>query len=140
MSLRWFHRLGLTIIDKAIIAIVIVIVSLDVSQGFSQLGVNIIVTVLLVLILYGLSVFIASIPKWLYQGEGRWTNILLGGISALFVLLLFPTLLEGFFWLANMLGWLDYELRTPLRNILLITFVLRAFLKGYLSRRWGKNT
>lgn len=138
MPLRWFHKLGLTIIDKLFIAFILFLVSLDVSKGFNQIGFDLVVTILVVFVLYIVTVFIASIPRLLISKDGKYTNWVMGGFTALIIWLLFPKLLEWFFIIANFLGIIDYQLSMPLSDILLWTFVIRAFLVGFLARRWGK--
>jgi hypothetical protein len=135
-GLRWFHRVALTTIDKAIIAIALTIVSIDVSKGFSQIGWGLVFTMLVVFILYLVTVVIANIPNLFIGNKGRWTSLVMGGFTALMIYLLFPWLLETFFAIANFIGWIDYSPSVEIRTILLITFVLRAFLVGYMKRRW----
>ena len=128
MSLRWFHKLGLTMIDKLIIAFVLFLVSLDISKGFSQIGWDLVLTCIIVLVLYLITVLIASIPKLFVTNAGRWTKWIIGGFTALMILLLFPVLLGWFFTIANLFGWMEYTPALPLQTVLMITFMFRAAL------------
>lgn len=137
-GLRWFHSAFLTVVDKAIIAFALFLVALDTSKGFSQLGWDLLFTMIVVFIIYLICVVVANIPSFLVGAQGRWTSMILGGFSALMIFLLFPWLLNAFFFLGNLFGFTDYYPSLPISTVLLITFVIRAFLVGYMRRRWSK--
>jgi len=134
-ALRWYHKLGLTILDKAIIAFLLFLVTLDVSKGLSEVGFSLLTTLVIVLILYLVVYIIANIPKALILNRGKYTNAILGGLAAFITWLAFPTLLDYTFMFTNFVGWTDFHPSLPLREILLYTFVIRAGLIYWLSRR-----
>lgn len=135
-TITWFHRVFLTLLDKAIIGFALFLVALDTSQGFTQLGYDMLFTMLLVFIIYMICIIVANIPKFLIGAQGRWTALILGFFSALLIMLLFPWLLETFFAVSNFFGWTDYYPVLPIRTVLMVTFVIRAFFVGYMRRRW----
>lgn len=135
--IHFLKRLTTSIVDKMIIAFSLFIVATDVSAGFQQMSIDMVTSMLIVFALYAITVTIASIPKLIARTENRWSNLILGGFSALFIWLLFPKLLEWTFFILNLLGWITFQISVPIQNILLITFVFRAFLIGYMKRRWA---
>ncbi len=135
--MKLLQRFGLWTLDKVVIGFVLFMVSLDVSRGFQQLGLDLISCCIVVLVLYTVTIFVANLPLWIFRDAGRWSSKVLGFISALVVILLFPTMLEGFFFFANLFGFVDYVPSMPIRNVLLIALVARTLVSAYLGRKWG---
>lgn len=133
--LKWYYKIALTALDKAILAFVLFLVTLDVSAGLTKLGFDLLATLLIVFILYGIVVIIANIPKLFIMNRGRYTNWILGGLAAFIIWLAFPALLDYTFMVTNFMGWTDFHPSLPLKEILLYTFVIRAGLVYWLSRR-----
>ena len=128
--MRLFHRIGMTVIDKMILAIALFLVTLDVTAGLTDIGWDLFSIILVVTIAYiGVVVFVTVIT-FFFRTEGRGVGFVKGLISALLIWLLFPKVLGIGFWLVGV------SVSSNVETVLLWTFIIRAFVGAWLGRRW----
>ena len=124
------HRIGLTLIDKMILAIALFLVTLDATAGFSVIGWDLFSIILVVSLAYLGVVAFVSIITFFFRTEGRGVGFVKGLVSALLVWLLYPKILGILFWLVGS------GVSGNVETVLLWTFIIRAFIGAYLGRRW----
>jgi len=131
--MRWYHRLGMTVVDKLILAIMLFLTVLDVTEGLTAIGWDLGLIVMAVSIAYiGVVAFVAIIT-FFFRTEGRGVGFIKALVSALLIWLLFPKILEIFFLLIGV------SVSSNVENVLLAAFIIRAFVGGYLGRRWKES-
>jgi hypothetical protein len=124
------HRIGLTIIDKLLLAGALFLVTLDVTAGLTAIGWDALSIVLGVTLAYlGVMAFVA-IVTFFFRTEGKGVGFVKGFVSALLIWLLFPKVLGILFWLVGS------SVSANVENVLLWTFVIRAGVGAYLGHRW----
>lgn len=124
------HRIGLTIIDKLLLAGALFLVTLDVTAGLTAIGWDALSIVLGVTLAYlGVVAFVA-IVTFFFRTEGKGVGFVKGLVSALLIWLLFPKVLGILFWLVGS------SVSANVENVLLWTFVIRAGVGAYLGHRW----
>ena len=128
--MRWYHKLGMTFIDKIILAIMLFLAVLDVTAGLTAIGWDLGLIVIVVAIAYiGVVAFVALIT-FFFRSEGRGVGLVKGLVSAILIWLLFPKILELGFMLVGV------SVSDNVENVLLIAFIVRAFVGAWLGRRW----
>ena len=128
--MKWTHRLGMTVIDKMILAIALFLCVLDVTAGLTDIGWDLFSIILVVTIAYiGVVVFV-TIITFFFRTEGRGVGFAKGLVSALLIWLLFPKVLSIGFWLVGV------SVSGNVETVLLWTFIVRAFVGAWLGRRW----
>lgn len=120
----------LTIFDYAILAFMLFLVTLDVSEGFQNIGFDLLWINLIIFGLYLGVAFFANLPKIFVSNPGRWTKMILGFCAMLMIIFMYPALLR------YLLLILDIKLSMPVDTMLLIVFALRMFIGIFLRRRW----
>lgn len=124
------HRIGLTIIDKLLLAGALFLVTLDVTAGLTAIGWDALSIILGVTLAYlGVVAFVA-IVTFFFRTEGKGVGFVKGLVSALLIWLLFPKVLGILFWLV------ESSVSANVENVLLWTFVIRAGVGAYLGHRW----
>jgi hypothetical protein len=124
------YRIGLTIIDKLLLAGALFLVTLDVTAGLTAIGWDALSIVLGVTLAYlGVVAFVA-IVTFFFRTEGKGVGFVKGLVSALLIWLLFPKVLGILFWLVGS------SVSANVENVLLWTFVIRAGVGAYLGHRW----
>lgn len=124
------HRIGLTIIDKLLLAGALFLVTLDVTAGLTAIGWDALSIILGVTLAYlGVVAFVA-IVTFFFRTEGKGVGFVKGLVSALLIWLLFPKVLGILFWLVGS------SVSANVENVLLWTFVIRAGVGAYLGHRW----
>lgn len=124
------HRIGLTIIDKLLLAGALFLVTLDVTAGLTAIGWDALSIILGVTLAYlGVVAFVA-IVTFFFRTEGKGVGFVKGFVSALLIWLLFPKVLGILFWLV------ESSVSANVENVLLWTFVIRAGVGAYLGHRW----
>lgn len=130
--MRWYHRLGMTFVDKLILALMLFLTVLDVTAGLTAIGWDLGLIVIVVSLAYmGVVGFVAFIT-FFFRTEGRGVGFVKGLVSAMLIWLLFPKILGIGFMLVGVSVSSNVEL------VLLLAFIIRAFVGGYLGRRWGE--
>lgn len=124
------YRIGLTIIDKLLLALALFLVTLDVTAGFSNVGWDLASIILGVTLAYLGVVAFVSLITFFFRTEGRGVGFVKGLVSALLVWLLFPKVLGIIFWVAGS------SVSANVETVLLWTFIIRAGVGAYLGRRW----
>ena len=128
--MRWYHKLGMTAIDKIILAIMLFLTVLDVTAGLTAIGWDLGLIVLVVAIAYVAVVAFVAFITFFFRSEGRGVGLVKGLVSALLIWLLFPKILELGFMLVGV------SVSSNVENVLLIAFIVRAFVGALLGRRW----
>lgn len=124
------HRIGITLIDKLILAIALFLVTLDVTAGLSDIGWDLFFIIFVVAVAYlGVVAFVAIIT-FFFRTEGRGVGFVKGLVSALLIWLLYPKVLGILFWLVGS------GVSSNVETVLLWTFIIRAGIGAYLGRRW----
>lgn len=128
--MKWYHKIGMTVIDKLILAMMLFLAVLDVSAGLTAIGWDLGLIIMVVAFAYmGVVAFVAIIT-FFFRTEGRGVGFVKGLVSALLIWLLFPKILEIGFWS------LGVSVSDNVENVLLLAFIIRAFVGAYLGRRW----
>jgi len=128
--MKWKHRIGITLIDKMILAVALFLVTLDVTAGLSDIGWDLFSIIFVVSLAYLGVVAFVSIITFFFRTEGRGVGFVKGMVSALLIWLLYPKILGILFWLVGS------GISDNVENVLLWTFIIRAFVGVYLGRRW----
>ena len=128
--MRLRHRLGMTLIDKLILAIMLFLTVLDVTAGLTTLGWDLGLIVIVVALAYIGVVAFVSFITFFFRSEGRGVGVVKGLVSAILIWLLFPKILELGFMLVGV------SVSDNVENVLLIAFIVRAFVGAWLGRRW----
>ena len=128
--MRLRHRLGMTLIDKLILAIMLFLTVLDVTAGLTTLGWDLGLIILVVGLAYVGVVAFVSFITFFFRSEGRGVGVVKGLVSAILIWLLFPKILELGFMLVGV------SVSDTVENVLLIAFIVRAFVGAWLGRRW----
>ena len=129
-SMRLRHRIGLTLIDKMILAICLFLCILDVTDGLTAIGWDLSLIILVVALAYMGVVLIVWIITFFFRTEGRGVGFVKGLLSALLIWLLFPKVLSIGFWLVGV------SVSSNVETVLLGAFIIRAFVGAWLGRRW----
>jgi len=128
--MRWYHRIGITLIDKLIIGMALFLVTLDNTAGLTDIGWDLFGCLFAVAIAYiGVVVFVAFVT-FFFRTEGRGVGFVKGLVSALLIWLLFPKVLAILFW------FMGSSVSGNVETVLLWTFIIRAFVGAWLGRRW----
>lgn len=130
--MRWYLKLGMTLIDKAILALMLFFTVLDVTEGLTAIGWDLGLIIMVVSIAYVGVVAAVAIITFFFRTEGRGVGFVKGLVSALLIWLLFPKILSIGFML------LGVSVSSNVETVLIIAFIVRAFVGSYLGRRWGK--
>lgn len=130
--MRWYHKVGMTIVDKLILAMMLFLTVLDVTAGLTAIGWDLGLIVLVVSIAYMGVVGSVAIITFFFRTEGRGVGFVKGLVSALLIWLLFPKVLEIGFFLVGV------SVSSNVENVLLLAFIIRAFVGAWLGRRWGE--
>ena len=128
--MRLLHRIGMTVVDKMILAIALFLCVLDVTAGLTDIGWDLFSIVLVVTIAYIGVVAFVTIITFFFRTEGRGVGFAKGLVSALLIWLLFPKVLGIGFWLVGV------GVSSNVETVLLWTFIVRAFVGAWLGRRW----
>lgn len=128
--MRWYHRLGMTLADKLILALMLFLTVLDVTAGLTAIGWDLSLIILVVSIAYMGVVMFAWGITFFFRSEGRGVGIVKGIVSALLIWLLFPKVLAIGFWLVGV------SVSANVETVLLWAFILRGFIGVWLGRRW----
>ena len=128
--MRLRHRIGLTLIDKMILAITLFLCVLDVSAGLTEIGWDLFFIILIVSLAYMGVVLLVWVITFLFRTEGRGVGFVKGLLSALLIWLLFPKVLSIGFWLVGV------SVSSNVETVLLGAFIIRAFVGAWLGRRW----
>ena len=128
--MRFRHILGITVIDKLLLAGMLFLVTLDVTEGLTAIGWDATLIILVVSLAYMLVVAFVWIIAFFFRAEGKGVGLVKGLVSALLIWLLFPKVLAIGFWLVGV------SVSGNVENVLLIAFILRAFVGAWLGRRW----
>jgi len=126
----WKHRIGLTLIDKLLLAGALFLVTLDVTAGLSNIGWDLFFIIFVVALAYLGVVIFVSIVTFFFRTEGRGVGFVKGLVSALLVWLLYPKVLGILFWLVGS------SVSPYVETVLLWTFIIRAGVGAWLGRRW----
>lgn len=129
--MKLLHRIGMTVIDKMILAIALFLVTLDVTAGLTNIGWDLFSIILVVTIAYIGVVAFVTVITFFFRTEGRGVGFVKGLISALLIWLLFPKVLGIGFWLVGV------SVSSNVETVLLWTFIIRAFVGAWLGRRWA---
>jgi hypothetical protein len=128
--MRWYHRIGITLIDKLILVLALFLVTLDNTAGLTEVGWDLVSILLVVVLAYlGVVAFVAVIT-FFFRTEGRGVGFVKGLVSALLIWLLYPKVLSILFWL------IGSSVSGNVETVLLWTFIIRAFVGAWLGRRW----
>ena len=73
-----------------------------------------------------------AIITFFFRTEGRGVGFVKGLVSALMIWLLFPKLLSIGFMLVGV------SVSSNVETVLLLAFIIRAFVGGWLGRRWSE--
>ena len=130
--MRWFHRLTMTFIDKLILAVMLFLTVLDVTDGLTAIGWDLGFIILVVGLAYMGVVGFVAIITFFFRTEGRGVGFVKGLVSALMIWLLFPKLLSIGFMLVGV------SVSSNVETVLLLAFIIRAFVGGWLGRRWSE--
>lgn len=128
--MSWKHRIGITIIDKMLLAGALFLVTLDVTAGLTAIGWDALSIILGVTLAYIGVVAFVSIVTFFFRTEGRGVGFVKGLVSALLVWLLYPKVLGILFWLVGS------SVSPYVETVLLWTFIIRAGVGAWLGRRW----
>ena len=128
--MKLLHRIGMTVVDKMILAICLFLVTLDVTAGLTDIGWDLFSIILVVTIAYIGVVAFVTVITFFFRTEGRGVGFAKGLVSALLIWLLFPKVLGIGFWLVGV------GVSSNVEMVLLWTFVIRAFVGAWLGRRW----
>ena len=128
--MRLLHRIGMTVIDKMILAICLFLCVLDVTDGLVSIGWDLSLIILVVSLAYIGVVAFVWVITFFFRTEGRGVGLAKGLISALLVWLLFPKVLSIGFWLVGV------SVSSNVETVLLGAFIVRAFVGAWLGRRW----
>ena len=132
--MKWLNRIFASIADLLILCVILLFVSLSVTDGFSAISWSAITIIGVVFVCYLLSVLVVSVLLFVLRGaEGRFVAITKSIISALLILYIFPKSLQIGFILTGSWG-----VSSVVESALLVAFVGRAILAAYLGRRWGQ--
>ena len=132
--MKWLNRIFASIADLLILCVILLFVSLSVTDGFTAIFWSAVTIIGVVFVCYLLSVLVVSILLFVLRGaEGRFVAITKSIISALLILYLFPKALQIGFILTGSWG-----VSSVVESALLVAFVGRAILAAYLGRRWGQ--
>jgi hypothetical protein len=124
----------MTLVDKMILAICLFLVTLDVTAGLTEIGWDLSLIVLVVVLAYvGVVAFVWAIA-FFFRAEGRGVGVVKGLVSALLIWLLYPKVLAIGFWLVGV------SVSDNVETVLLWTFVIRAGVGAWLGRRWATIT
>jgi len=129
--MKLLHRIGMTVIDKMILAIALFLCVLDVTAGLTAIGWDLFFIILVVSVAYIGVVAFVTIITFFFRTEGRGVGFAKGLVSALLVWLLFPKVLGIGFWLVGV------SVSSNVEMVLLWTFIIRAFIGAWLGRRWA---
>ncbi len=130
--MRWYHRLSMTFIDKLILAVMLFLTVLDVTDGLTAIGWDLGFIILVVGLAYMGVVGFVAIITFFFRTEGRGVGFVKGLVSALMIWLLFPKLLSIGFMLVGV------SVSSNVETVLLLAFIIRAFVGGWLGRRWSE--
>lgn len=130
--MKWYHRLGMTLVDKLILALMLFLTVLDVTAGLTAIGWDLGLIIIVVSGAYLGVVGFVAIITFFFRTEGRGVGFVKGLVSALLIWLLFPKILSIGFWA------LGVGVSDNVENVLLLTFIIRAFVGAWLGRRWGE--
>lgn len=130
--MRWYHKLGMTFIDKLILAVMLFLTVLDVTDGLTAIGWDLGFIILVVGLAYMGVVGFVAIITFFFRTEGRGVGFVKGLVSALMIWLLFPKLLSIGFMLVGV------SVSSNVETVLLLAFIIRAFVGGWLGRRWSE--
>lgn len=130
--MKFYHRIGMTIVDKFILAMMLFLTVLDVTAGLTAIGWDLGLIVLVVSIAYLGVVASVAIITFFFRTEGRGVGFVKGLVSALLIWLLFPKVLEIGFFLVGV------SVSSNVENVLLAAFIIRAFVSAMLGRRWAE--
>jgi len=129
--MRLLHRIGMTVVDKMILAICLFLCVLDVTDGLTSIGWGLSLIILVVSLAYiGVVVFVWGIT-FFFRTEGRGVGFVKGLVAALLIWLLFPKVLVIGFWLVGV------SVSGNVETVLLWAFIIRAGVGAYLGRRWA---
>lgn len=128
--MKLLHRIGMTVIDKMILAIALFLCILDVTAGLTAIGWDLSLVILVVTLAYIGVVAFVTVITFFFRTEGRGVGLVKGLVSALLIWLLFPKVLGIGFWLVGV------GVSSNVETVLLWTFVIRAFVGAWLGRRW----
>lgn len=128
--MRWYHRIGMTLVDKAILALMLFLTVLDVTEGLTAIGWDLGLIILVVSIAYLGVVGFVAIITFFFRTEGRGVGLVKGLVSALLIWLLFPKILSIGFML------LGVSVSSNVETVLILAFIIRAFVGSWLGRRW----
>ena len=128
--MRWYHRLGITVIDKLILVLALFLVTLDNTAGLTDIGWDLLSILFVVVLAYlGVVAFVAFVT-FFFRTEGRGVGFVKGLVSALLIWLLYPKVLSILFWI------IGSSVSGNVETVLLWTFIIRAFVGAWLGRRW----
>ena len=128
--MRWYHKLGMTFVDKMILALMLFLTVLDVTEGLTAIGWDLSLIILVVSLAYmGVVLFVWGIT-FFFRAEGKGVGFAKGLVSALLIWLLFPKVLGIGFWLVGV------SVSANVENVLLWAFIVRAFVGAWLGKRW----
>jgi len=128
--MRLLHRIGMTVVDKMILAICLFLCVLDVSDGLTSIGWDLSLIILVVSIAYMGVVAFVWVIAFFFRAEGKGVGLVKGLVSALLIWLLYPKVLAIGFWLVGV------SVSSNVETVLLWAFIIRAFVGAYLGRRW----
>jgi len=128
--MRWYQRLGMTLIDKLILGLMLFLTALDVTAGLTAIGWDLGWIMLVVAIAYIAVVGFVSIITFFFRSEGRGVGLVKGIVSAMLIWLLFPKILSIGFMLVGV------SVSSNVETVLLAAFIIRAFVGAWLGRRW----
>ena len=129
--MRWYHRLGMGIADKLILALMLFLTVLDVTAGLTAIGWDLGLIMLVIAIAYLGVVGFVAIITFFFRSEGRGVGFIKALVSALLIWLLFPKILSVGFMLVGV------SVSSNVEMVLLAAFIIRAFVGAYLGRRWA---
>jgi hypothetical protein len=131
-ALKWYHKIGLKIVDLFILAIALLFVTTSaIERGDVQLfAADFWTLCLIVFVTYVAVVVFVKFLTFTIPGEGRFSSIAKTVISGLLVYFLYPYIIGIIMFV------LGFKLAVDLQLVLMIVSLLRTIVRTLLSRYW----
>lgn len=119
--------------DLVVLGLVLFLVTLDSTQGFTVLGWGLLSILITVTIIYVVTVIVVNVFMFFMRSaEGKGVSLMKGIISGILVFFMFPFLLK---WSFILLG--ASRVSSMIELAMLFAFIARAFLRSYLGKLWA---
>lgn len=128
--MKLIHRIGITVLDKLLLALMLFLCILDITSGFAEITMDLLSMILVVVIAYAGVVVFVWIVLLFFRAEGKGVDFMKGLVSAILIWALYPKVLGILFWIVGV------SVSSKVETVLLWGFIIRAFLSVWLHRRW----